>query len=719
MVKKIVFFLFCPAVAEFLLCSNGFSFPVFAFHGAVEGIVADSFGNPLVGVSVWLEGHKIGDATDSTGWYSIEVPEHGKYSVIYEYIGFRREKVEVEIPCGSRVRKDVILKESAIQFKATEVIGRREAIYKSKTPEPTTIIPSEAAVRTGASNIGEALELESGIKLQTRCEMCGSSEVSIQGLPGRFSLILLDGMPLFSGLASKYILDMFPVEFMDKIEVLKGASGAIWGSDAIAGAVNIILPQPAKQLLAKGTYTYRSYGNDVSGVFSNWLNSLGLTAMAARNNSYSVDLNNDSISENTPYSRNICLISMNVVPAQQWNINIGSSYADEIRKGGPIVPESEYGTNPDAEKISTRRWDIWEQSSFGSTSKLLKHKLALSYHNEDGVVEMRNYSAEQKSLYNEISGKLESFVFGTSFLYRSLSDTRLFDSYTENDYGIWILEERQLLGATLLSTTRVDLNSNYGTIFSPYCAIKIKDFNFAIGTGFRTPSIIFESMESIPIGYRYAIRRDKNLTKETSTSIECGFGKKMMFKNFISDIRLNLFAHRVRNFINARFEGLDSTRAMFYYYNLDEIATSTGTELSVAFSLPANINITLGGFALLPKMDNGEMLPFINRCGLNYSTTYKNERLKFELNTTGELNGPMAVQTVYEDSSTHTSDSPVYIILNFRGTRELGFMKMKLIGGINNLMDYRQPPLARDGKIEYYWGPIIGREFYASISVKL
>lgn len=712
MVNRIVLF-------GFLFCC--ITFPAFAFHGAIEGIVADSFGNPLMGVSVWLEGYKIGDATDSTGWYSIEVPEPGKFNVVYEYIGFRREKIGVEVQCGSRVRKDVIMEESAIQFKMTEVKGRREDIYKSKTLEPTTVIPSEAALRTGASNIGEALELESGIKLQTKCEMCASSEVSIQGLPGRFSLILLDGMPLFAGLASKYILDMFPVEFMDKIEVLKGASGAIWGSNAVAGAVNIILPRPAKQLLAKGTYTYRSYGNDVSGVFSNSLNSLGLTAMVARSNRLPVDLNRDNISENTAYLRDIYLASLSISPVRLLDINLGGSFADEIRKGGAIVPESEYGTNPEAEKIATQRWDIWEQSSFGTDSKSLKSKLALSSHNENGIVEMRDYSAEQKSLYSELSGNIDKLTMGTSFTYQFLTDTRLFDSYTENDYGMWVSEERQLLGADFLSATRVDLNSNYGTIFSPYGAVKFKDFNFAIGTGFRTPSVIFESVECLPIGYRYAIRRDKNLTKETSTSVEFGFGKMIVLKGFMSDIRLNLFAHRVRNFINARFEGLDSTtdRAIFYYYNLDEIATSTGTELSVAFSLPANINTTLGAFALLPKMDNGETMPFINRCGLNYSTTYKNEHLKFELNTTGELNGPMAVQTVYEDSSTHTSDSPVYIILNLRGTRELGFMNMKLIGGINNLSDYHQPPLSRYGKIEYYWGPIVGREFYASISVEL
>lgn len=90
--------------------------------------------------------------------------------------------------------------------------------------------------------------------------------------------------------------------------------------------------------------------------------------------------------------------------------------------------------------------------------------------------------------------------------------------------------------------------------------------------------MIFESVSNLPAGYRYTIRRDTNLTKESSASIEAGLGKKFIFSNSIIDFKLDFFRHQVSDFINAHFEGLDSVtnKAIFYYYNLDKTATSTG-----------------------------------------------------------------------------------------------------------------------------------------------
>jgi YHS domain-containing protein len=186
----------------------------------------------------------------------------------------------------------------------------------------------------------------------------------------------------------------------------------------------------------------------------------------------------------------------------------------------------------------------------------------------------------------------------------------------------------------------------------------------------------------------------------------------------VADFKFDLFRHQVSNFINARFEGIDDItgKAVYYYYNLDEIATSTGAGLSSVLGVSENIDVTVGAFALSPKFANGETLPFINRWGLNSSATYKNHHHGFEFNMRGEINGPMVVETVLEDGSIQNSDSPVYTTLNFQFMKDLG--PFKLIVGVNNLFDYYQPPLSH-GMSEYYWGPHIGREFYGRISLQL
>lgn len=320
--------------------------------------------------------------------------------------------------------------------------------------------------------------------------MCAASEISLQGLPGRFSLILLDGMPIFSGLASKYILDIFPTDFMDNVQVLKGASGAIWGSDAIAGAVNIILPKPSEYFKTKGSYTRHNFGNDFSGTLSNSLKSLGITAMAARSDRSPVDLNGDSVSENTSYLRDIFLGTLVITPPSLlYDFTFGGSLAKEARKGGAMVSDSEYHTNPDAEKVTTDRWDIWHQTRIGYGSKSLKFRIANSSNSEDGIIDTRDYSALQKTLYSELSGKLNFLTTGVSLSRQDLSDTRLFESYEENDWGIWSSLENKIGKADFLAASRIDMTSDYGTIFSPYGAIKSSiggiNFNIAAGHGIQ------------------------------------------------------------------------------------------------------------------------------------------------------------------------------------------------------------------------------------------
>jgi len=703
--------------------------PVFAFHGAIKGTVSDTQNRPLAGAQVWLEGFPVGTATDASGHYLIEVPMHGEFRVVYQFIGFKSETLAITVGHGEMVTRDVKLREIPISVPAIESRARRETVHESKTPEPTVIIPKTAAEQAGKSTIGEAATLETGIQLQKRCSACEASEVSIQGLPGRFSLVLLEGMPLFSNLASRYILDIVPVDFIDRLEVLKGASGAIWGSDAVAGAVNIILLQPARPLETKATYTRRSYGNDLSTMLGSNLKPLGVSVIGAHGDRVFVDLNQDTIAENTAFQRNILLANLNYYPGLNWRLNTGGSFGKELRRSGAIIPDSEYYRNSFAEKIHTQRWDLWQRTSFTTGKSDLSIRLAASEHRESGMVEMRDYSARQTTVYTDVTANLPWLLSGVSLSRQLINDSRLFtQAYAETDLGIWAAGANLSLpflpfANEILPALRLDFNSDYGTILSPYGAVKLYpefvDLSFTAGSGFRTPTIIFESMENLPGGYRYALRRDTNITRESGLSLQAGAAKRFIAPDFITDLRLNLFRHQVSNLITAEFLGLDTAtgRALFYYHNLDEVTFSTGAEISATFTLLQNISATLNAYTLAPHNRNRQTLPFVKRWGSNYSTTYKTRRWGWEFNATGEIAGPMLVQTVYENDSIVSYDSPVYSVLNLRLSKELGVFRLS--AGVNNIWDYHQPPLSHHGRTEYYWGPIIGRELYATVAINI
>ncbi len=704
--------------------------PLAAFHGSIEGMVSDSERKPLIGAQIWLEGHSIGTATDTFGRYYIEVPSHGEFRVVYQFIGYKSETLTVFVNHGERATRNVQLRETALPAPTVEIRGRREMVHESRTPEPTVIIPKAVAEQAGKSTIGEAATTETGIQLQKRCSACEASELSIHGLPGRFSLILLEGTPVFSNLASRYILDILPVDFIDRLEVVKGASGAIWGSDAVAGAVNILLPQPVRRLEGKANYTKRSFGNDLSAMLGSNLKTLGISIISAHSNREFVDLNQDTIAENTAFRRDIILTNLNYYPGLNWRLNTGGSFADELRRAGAIIADSGYGTNPLAEKVHTRRWDLWQRTQLTINEKELLLRLAISEHRENGVVETRDYSARQTTLYSEFSANLSYFTSGISFTHQLLTDIRLFEQgYTENNLAFWtsgknISPPFLRFSTEILPALRVDLNSEYGVILSPYGSVKLYpgflDLNFAAGTGFRTPTVLFESMEYLPNGYQYAIRRDPRLVRESGLSLQAGATKRVIGQGFISDIRLNLFWHRVSDFITAEFTGLDTLtrRAIFYYHNLDELVFSTGAEFSINLVLPKNISATLNAYTISPRSSSVQPLPFIRRWGGNYILAYKIPHWQVELNLAGEVNGPMLVQAVYGNNHRQDYDSPVYSILNLRATKELAIFRLGF--GVNNLWDYHQPPIShQEGKTEYYWGPIIGREFWTTVSINI
>jgi len=700
-----------------------------AFHGAIQGRVTDPNGNPLAGAQVWLNGLSAGTATDTTGRYLIEVPMHGVYQVIYQFIGYQTETLTVSVDHGEIVQRNVKLQAVSLPMPEVQTSSRRPTIHESKTPEPKVIIPRAAAEQSGKSTIGEALTMETGIQLQKRCSACEATEVSIQGLPGRFSLILLEGMPLFSNLAARYILDIVPVEFINQLEVLKGASGALWGTDAVAGAVNIRLIEPARPLEASASYTQRSYGKDLSARMGSNLKPLGISIIGAHSGRASADFNNDTIAENTAYQRWVVLSTVNYFPGIHWRLTGGGSLADELRRSGAIIPDSEYYAHPLAEKIRTRRWDIWQRTSFTGDASELSFRIAAANHQEMGVTAMQDYHARQVNLYSDITATFPRVLAGVIIAHQILTDSRLFtQQYTETDIGIWTSGNNLTIpffpiANEVLPAVRLDFNSDYGTIISLYGAVKLypgfADLSFVAGTGFRTPTIIWESMENLPGGYRYALRRAPELTRESGISFQAGAARTFITPKFVTTVRLNLFHHRIGNFITAEFQGIDSGtgQALFYYHNLAGKAFSTGAELSTNFNLLPAITATFNTYAILPRNEAGQPLPFVKRWGINYALNYQTPLWALKFNAAGEINGPMLVQTVYEDGRIEFHDSPVYAVLNLGLSKELSIFR--LTAGINNLGNYYQPPQHQHRRTEYFWGPIIGRELYATISVNI
>ncbi len=181
---------------------------------------------------------------------------------------------------------------------------------------------------------------------------------------------------------------------------------------------------------------------------------------------------------------------------------------------------------------------------------------------------------------------------------------------------------------------------------------------------------------------------------------------------------MNFFHHSVKKLINANLVGLDSTsgKAIFFYSNTDKNVTSTGAEFSSMLTLPMGIDVNLSAFALSPKSEEGEFLAFINRLGANFSITHSNNKLNLDATISGEVNGPMKIQAISPDSVVRENDSPSYATTNLLVEKRFGHVA--IFAGCNNLFDFYQKPFSdSEGTVEYYWGPIVGRELFAGLKI--
>src|SRR5690606_32490761 len=80
---------------------------------------------------------------------------------------------------------------------------------------------------------------------QLNCNVCNTGDIHINGMEGPYTMVLLDGMPIVSSLATVYGLSGIPNSLVKRIEIVKGPASTLYGSEAVGGLVNIITKDPS------------------------------------------------------------------------------------------------------------------------------------------------------------------------------------------------------------------------------------------------------------------------------------------------------------------------------------------------------------------------------------------------------------------------------------------------------------------------------------------
>lgn len=194
--------------------------------------------------SIMVKGTNIGTTADGSGHYKLANLPVGKCIIVAHSMGYKSQEKEVIMEKGKAVNVFFELEEDVLNLEQVVVTGTRTEHYIKDVPVRTEIITAKAIENKNACNLYQALEGTPGIRVEQQCQYCNFSMVRMQGLGAEHTQVLINGQPMYSGLAGVYGLQQLSTVDVDKIEVVKGAGSALYGSGAVAGAINIVTKEP-------------------------------------------------------------------------------------------------------------------------------------------------------------------------------------------------------------------------------------------------------------------------------------------------------------------------------------------------------------------------------------------------------------------------------------------------------------------------------------------
>ena len=242
--------------------------------GIVTGVVTDaSTGKPVagavvIGTSPAVKGEQT-SVTDASGKFTISNLPAGTYKLGVQLGGFKPgERADLVVKADTTLRANVTVVPEAVQMEEVVVTGSRVRRKDLTSDSPVTVISSQVIMDSGRVTIGAFLatlpEQGNALNAQFNNGGTGASNISLRGLGANRTLVLVDGKRfpgVNDGVNSDVDLNAIPTFAVERIEILKDGGSAIYGSDAIAGVVNIITKKSLNGANGQIYYGISNYGD--------------------------------------------------------------------------------------------------------------------------------------------------------------------------------------------------------------------------------------------------------------------------------------------------------------------------------------------------------------------------------------------------------------------------------------------------------------------------
>ncbi|GAB2763047.1 TonB-dependent receptor [Actinomadura fibrosa] len=574
-----------------------------------------SNGNPVPFVNIFLEGTQIGSTTNESGEYIFTAP-FGHHEIVVQAIGFKTIKNHLDVLSPEKQTVDFSLQEDITGLDQVVISASRTGQLRHTAPVIVSVTSSKDFKATQSISLSEGLNFQPGLRMETNCQNCGFSQVRMNGLDGAYSQILIDSRPVFSALNGVYGLDQVPANSIDRIEVVRGGGSALYGSNAIAGTINIITKKPTEDYfeIAGNVAAINSEASDkaitMNGtILSNDYNAgLNVYGMFRDRNPY--DHNEDGFTEITQVENKTFGFKSFYKPDERSEISLDFHTIHEFRRGGNklhLQPfEADITEQIDSDVIGggltyeafsknkNMRYSVYgtaqlsrNENFYGGKGETFEESIKGYGNSLDNTYLLgTQFSFDQKNFL----GSTATFTVGSEFKNNLMKDRKPgYNARIDQNLNILGLYAQQEWQATpklkVLGGLRADLHNvaEEEVVFNPrlnllYAASEQLQFRTSYAKGFRAPQVFTEDIHArIAAGEVSLVQFSENLESETSHSYlaSAEWSKSTLDENY--RFTLETFYTRLEKpFVLERisetvFEKRNGEGANVYGMNLDAV----------------------------------------------------------------------------------------------------------------------------------------------------
>lgn len=666
---------------------------------------------PVPFANIGLFNTPIGTSSDINGQFEIVNVPAGEYQLVVSAVGFETYYQKIQVSESASKQLIINLQESTQTLDAVVVSGTMKEVSKMASPVPIEVYGQAFFKSNPAPSIFESLQNVNGVRPQVNCNVCNTGDIHINGLEGPYTMVLIDGMPIVSGLSTVYGLSGIPQALIDRVEIVKGPASTLYGSEAVGGLINIITksavttPRWSTDLMVSG---WGEVSLDAGTKLKTGKKSHSILGLSYFNYQNPIDHNGDGFTDLTLQNRISIFNKWSFGPLHQPRLEVAGRLVFEDRWGGQTnwTKSDRGGNEVYGESIYTRRWELF--GTYHLKPNLLRLQVSTNAHHQNSAYGTTLFNADQYIGFVQLVANKQFGIHELlgGLVYRSnyYDDNTVVTLNQSNQLnkpvithlpGAFIQNEISLSdNHHLLLGLRYDLNSIHGNILTPRINYKWNSLNqmtavrWSIGNGYRVANVFTEDHAALT-GAR-TVEFQENLLPETSWNTNLNWTQKLSWSNgFYLGIDASAF---YTYFTNRIIPDYESHPDKIIYANLKGYSVSKGVSANLDFStkkaISGQIGATLMDVSVIEENTAHRQLLTESFQGV-WSLGYQFRKQRLKVDYTGNLLGPMRLPLL-GDLDERSPYSPWHSIQNIQITKDWK-SQWQFYGGVKNLLNFTPP----------------------------